>query len=214
MMRLHSRNVMAGLAICTVMSLVGCGAAKLPESVENNSLVIDQSGTVTSYRLGVFDKEYYDLGELEAMGREEVAAYNTAHQKGEDTPLVLEKVEEVSGSQGLVMVSYRYDSAETYQTYNERTLFYGTVEQAVSAGYDFAAVNQVLVDPKGQKSMVSSGLKDMIKKHVILLEEGTRVYCPYKVAYISGNAKALEDGSIDTTGVLTEEYPVIIVLDK
>lgn len=214
MMRLHSRNVMTGLAICTVMSLVGCGVAKLPENVESNSLVIDQSGTVTSYTLGVFDREYYDLGELETMGREEVAAYNTAHQKGEDTPLVLEKVEEVSEGEGLVMVSYRYDSAETYQTYNERTLFYGTVEQAVSAGYDFVGVNQVLMDPKGQKSMVASGLQNMTKKHVILLEEATRVYCPYKVAYFSENAKALEDGSIDTTGIFAEEYPVIIVLDK
>ncbi len=215
MMRIHNLRGIAGLLLCAAV-LTGCGAAKLPDTVENTSLSIDRTGAVTSYTVGVFDKEYYDLEELRAMSREEVAAYNTAHQTGDTVPLALEQVAELPGDNGFVVVSYSYDSTQTYQDYHERTLFYGTVEQAVNAGYDFEGMNQVLFDTKGEKSIVSAKLEEsgMAQKHVILLEEQTRVYCPYKVAYISENAGALEDGSIDTTGISETEYPVIIVLDK
>lgn len=214
-MRIHNLRGMAGLLLCTAV-LTGCGVAKLPDTVEHTSLSIDKTGAITSYTVGVFDKEYYDLEELQTMGREEVAAYNTEHQTGDAVPLTLEQVAELPGEDGSVMVSYRYDSAETYRNYHERALFYGTVEQAVEAGYDFDGLNQVLFDTKGDKSIVSKDLEEsgMAKKHVILLEEQTRVYCPYKVAYISENAEVLEDGSIDTAGIFETEYPVIIVLDK
>lgn len=215
MKRIHNLGGMAGLLLGAAV-LAGCGGAKLPDTVENTSLSIEKTGEITSYTVGVFDREYYDLDELETMGREEVAAYNTAHQTGDVAPLFLEQVARLPGDDGMVVVSYRYDSAETYGSFNGRTLFYGTVEQAVKAGYDFEGLNQVLFDTKGEKSIVSAQLETdgMAKKHVILLEEQTRVYCPYKVAYISENADALEDGSIDTTGIFETEYPVIIVLDK
>lgn len=213
MERLHRGKWMTGLALCMAV-FAGCGVAKLPDVIENSSLSIDKTGAVTSYMVDVFDREYYSLDELEAACREDVAFYNQKHQRGDTAPLALEQVSEISQDEGRVLVSYSYDSAETYQTYNERTFFYGTVEQAINAGYDFEALNQVLLDPKGQKSIVSSALKDMTQKHVILLAEATRVYCPYKVAYISENAEELEDGSIDTVGIFPEEYPAIIVLDQ
>lgn len=213
MIRLHSRKLMVGLVL-SMAAFAGCGVAKLPDVVESTSLSIDKTGAITSYMVDVFDRDYYALDELESACREDVAVYNAKHQSGENAPLVLEQVSEVSENEGLVMVSYSYDNAETYQTYNKRTFFYGTVEQAIEAGYDFEALNQVLLSPKGSKSIVSSGLKDIAQKHVILLAEATRVYCPYKVAYISENAEALEDGSIDTAGIFPEEYPVIIVLDQ
>ena len=213
MVKLHNRKITAGLMLCMTV-FAGCSAAKLPDVIENTSLSIDKTGTVTFYEVDVFDKEYYDLDEMEKLGRELAAAYNTEHQTGENAPVVLEEIAEVPGNSGYVMATYSYDSARTYQTYHERTLFYGTVEQAINDGWDFEALNKVLFNAKGDKTIVSSAIKDMSKKHVILLEEQTRVYCPYKVAYISEDARLLEDGSVDTSGVYEEEYPVIIVLDK
>jgi hypothetical protein len=206
---------MAGLMLC-VMVLAGCGAAQVPDVVENTSLIIAKDGAVTSHIVDVFDKDYYDLNGLREMALEETDAYNTAHQSADAALVTVERVEGLPGDDSTVVVTYSYDSADTYSDYNGCKLFYGTVQDATAAGYSFDKMNQVLFDTKGEKSIVSTSLSEgkMAQKHVILLEEPTRVYCPYKVAYVSENAEIKDDGSIDTTGVFAEEYPVIIVLDK
>lgn len=215
MRELHNRKQIAGWMLCLLV-LAGCGAAKVPDVVEDASLIIDRDGGITSYIAGVFDRDYYDIDELKKMVQEEVAAYNTANQTGESALVMLEGVQVPEGGGQSVLVSYSYDSAATYQDYTGNLLFYGTLEEAKKAGWQFEELNQMLYDTGKKKSIVSRELStaDIAKKHVILLAEGTRVYCPYKVAYISENAQALEDGSITTAGVLPEEYPVIIVLDK
>lgn len=210
---LHNRKVMVCFVVCTLM-LAGCGAAKAPETVEDTSLVIDKKGAVTSHVVGVFDRQFHSLDRLRKMAQEEVAAYNTANQTGEATPVTLERVEALAGKEGSVIVTFLYDGARTYEEYSGNSLFYGTVEEAEQDGYHFDKMNQVLYDTKGDKSIVSADIGDMSQKHVIILAEPTKVYAPYKVAYISESARTLEDGSIDTTGVEAKEYPVIIMLDK
>lgn len=215
MIRIHRQISMAGL-IAVVMLLSACGAAKVPDVIENSSLIIKEDGSVTAHVVDLFDKEYYQLDELSRMASQEVAAFNTSHSGTTREAIELEKVERLEGNPDAVIVSMQYDGAESYEEYNGKMLFFGTIAEAENAGYDFSKMNQVLYNPKRDKSMVSSELagEDMEKKHVILLAEQTRVYAPLKVAYMSENAKALEDGSIDTAGISDEEYPVIIVLDK
>lgn len=214
MKAVHKSKLLAGLML-GAMLLAGCsGAAKVPEDVEQTSLVIDKEGVITSHMVDVFDKSHYDLEELREMAAQEVAAYNTANQTGTTAPVTMEQAKNLSDSK--VLVTYNYDSADTYENYNGTTLFYGTITEAESAGYDFESLNQVLYSADGDESMVSSELGDssMREKYVVILTENTLVYCPYKVAYTSENAVLKEDGSVDTTAVLPEEYPVIIVLEK
>lgn len=213
MTALHNRKWMTVLVLGAVL-LAGCGAPTVPDVVEQTSLIIDKEGGVVSHMVDVFDKAHYNLNELREMAGQEVAAFNTANQTGA-TPLVtMNAVETVEGSK--VRVTYSYDSAKTYEAYNNSTLFYGTVAEAKAAGYDFDSLNQVLFDAKGEDSIVSSELDNnkMSDKHVVLLAEKTRVYCPIKVGFASESAVIKEDGSVDTTAVLPEEYPVIVLLDK
>ena len=148
------------------------------------------------------------------MAAEEVANYNTANQVGTTAPITMVEAKKLPNDK--VLVTYDYDGVDTYQNYNQTTLFYGTVAQARQAGFQFDSLNQVLFSADGKESMVSSklGESDKDDKHVVILTESTLVYCPYKVAYASENAIIKEDGSVDTTAVLPEEYPVIILLDK
>lgn len=215
MRELHNRKQIAGWMLCLLV-LAGCGVAKVPDTVTDASLILDSDGRITSYIAGVFDRDYYDINDLKKMAQEEVAAYNTANQTGENALVVLKEVQVPKEGGQSVLVGYSYDSAATYQDYTGNLFFYGTLEEAGKAGWQFEELNQMLYDTRKKKSIVSKELSaaNMAKKHVILLAEGTRVYCPYKVAYISESAQALEDGSISTAGVLPEEYPVIIVLDK
>lgn len=213
MTAVHNRKWLAGL-ILGVAVLAGCGAPKAPDTVEQTSLIIDKEGGITSHMVDVFDKAHYDINELREMATAEVAAYNTANQSGTEAPITMEKVEALQDSK--VLVTYKYRNAKVYETYNDSALFYGTVAEAKAAGYNFDSLNQVLFNAKGDGSMVSGELSDskMADRHVVLLEEKTLVYCPAKVAYASESAVLKEDGSVDTTAMLPEEFPVIIVLDK
>lgn len=212
---IHNRNRIAGLALCVVV-FAGCGVAKVPDAVENTSLIIDKDGGIVSHVVEALDQDYYKLDELKKMAQEEMAAYNTLHQKGEVTPVTLKRVEKLAGDDNSAVVTYSYDSAATYEAYTGNELFYGTVGEAGQAGYRFETQNRKLTDGKGKKSIEVKDLCEsaMAGKHVVLVGEMTRVYCPYRVSYISSDAKVLQDGSIDTTGVSPQDYPVIIVLDK
>lgn len=212
---IHIRKIWVGLALGAVM-LAGCGVAKVPDTIVETSLVIDRDGSVTSHFVGVFDKAYYDLNGLRKMAQEEVAAYNTAGQKGNDAPVVLDQVAEIPESGDSVIASYVFDSARTYENYTGNLLFYGTLGDALEDGFNLAGLGQRLYDVKGSDSIGSKELisAKMAGKHVVILAEGTRVYCPYKIAYLSETASVMEDGSVSTTGVLPEDYPVIIVLSK
>ncbi|MDE7268964.1 MAG: hypothetical protein K2N81_00645, partial [Acetatifactor sp.] len=184
MRELHNRKQIAGWMLCLLI-FAGCGVAKIPDTVSDASLIIDKDGSITSYIAGVFDRDYYDLNDLKKMAQEEVAAYNTANQTGERALVVLKDVQVPEAGGQSVLVSYSYDSADTYQDYTGNLFFYGTVDEARKAGWQFEELNQMLYDTKSKKSIVSKDLSaaNMAKKHVILLAEGTRVYCPYKVAY-------------------------------
>lgn len=194
--------------------LVGCGTPKVPGSVEQTSLIIDAEGGVVSHMVDVFDKGHYDIDELRDMANKEVAEYNTVNQAGTVVPVTMTSVEAIENSK--VRVTYTYNNAKDYAAYNDSLLFYGTVAEAEAAGYDFTTLNQVLFNAKTDDSIVSTELEDskMAEMHVVLLEEKTLVYCPYKVAYASESAIIKEDGSVDTTAMLPEEFPAIILLEK
>lgn len=213
MTAVHNRKWLAGLILGTML-VTGCGAPKVPDTVEQTSLIIEKEGAITAHMVDVFDKAHYDINELREMASAEVAAYNTANQTGATALVSMDKVESLQGSK--VLVTYKYQNAKAYEDYNNSTMFYGTVAEAKAAGYDFGSLNQVLFSAKGDGSMVSAELDSskMAERHVVLLAEKTAVYCPAKVAYASESAVLKEDGSVDTTAMLPEEFPVIIVLEK
>ncbi|MBR1852379.1 MAG: hypothetical protein IJ794_04255 [Lachnospiraceae bacterium] len=216
---LHNRRWIWLLA-AGLMLLSGCdGAAKAPETVTQNSLVIDRDGSVTAHLVDVFDREYYSIDDLSLMAQKEAQTYNQKHA-AKPNAIVLLNIGTVENNANSVIVSYQFKDTEVYTDYMEQTLFYGTAEEAGKAGYDFAQMNRVLYTPSGESSIVSAQLADstgtekLSQKHVVLLEEPALVYCPYRVKYISDGARLMEDGSIDTTGVYADKYPVVIVLDK
>lgn len=216
---LHNRKWIWLLA-AGVMLLSGCdGAAKAPETVTRNSLIIDKDGGVTAHLVDAFDREYYSIDDLSLMAQKEVQTYNQKHA-AKPNAITLLNIGAVGNSAESVIVSYQFKDTEVYTDYMEMALFYGTAKEAAEAGYDFAQMNRVLYAPSGESSIVSekladvTGTENLSEKHVVLLEAPALVYCPYRVKYISDGARLMEDGSIDTTGVYADKYPIVIVLDK
>ena len=102
----------AGLSGLLILSLTGCGqAAKLPETVENTSLVVEKDGKVTSYLVNTFDKDFYNLDGLTQMVEEEAEEFNATHTEATENPMNVKTVQAL-GDGALVQVdSEKLDKA-------------------------------------------------------------------------------------------------------
>lgn len=198
-------------AVCMLVlaaSLTGCNQAKVPETVTETSLVISDKGIVTSYLADVLDKDYYDVSDLTAMAIQEVADYNAEHQKGEVIPVTMEKVATFEGNK--VVVTHKYDSADTYSDYNDSILYYGLFSDAVGNVCD--RIDPNLVNVKDGTKITEEQLQSAQEnKHVIITDAKAVIYCPYGVSYVSEGAVYREDGTVDTSNT---EGTVMILMKK
>ena len=242
---IHSGKTKMWTALCIMAACAllcaGCADSGVPDNISQNSIVIDKDGKITSHIVTEFDEEYYNIDDLKRMMQEDLAAHNTANQTGGTPPIVLESVELMEENSSSVLVTHSYDCAETYEKYTENRLFYGTIEEAMDAGYDFAGINQMLFAVNGDSSMNSEELEaqNMRQKHVIILTDipdgmmldeekdseyfsyvmsylmkSTMVYCPSNALYVSEDADAVNKKEICTSGLSDETNPTIIVLEK
>ena len=203
-MKKISKTVLGAMLMALMMT--GCGEARVPDTIDKPMISIAKSGEVTEYLVGAFSaKDYYSISELSSMAAEEAAQYNTANQTGTVTPVKMEKVEALEDGSGRVCIVYQYDSAESYTGFNEGSLFYGTVGEAASQGYDTGIS---LKSAGSAEDRMLTGDQDA-DRQLIIAPPGVYVYCPGKVEYISENAVMSGDGSVDTTAA---ETPVYILL--
>ncbi len=203
-----SRYKMKAVGACMAAALMmaGCGQTKVPDAVEVTSIAITDKGEVTSYLVEAFDKEYYDLSELTSMANSEVAEYNAENQQGETIPVVVEKVEVLENDSSKVRLIQKYSSTDVFMDYNESVLYYGTVEDAVNAGYD---LDIVLKSVKDSTLLSKEQLLQETDKYLLVTDENAVIYCPKKVTYVSEGAVYREDGTVDATQ--TEGITVILM---
>lgn len=139
----------AGLSGLLILSLTGCGqAAKLPETVENTSLVVEKDGKVTSYLVNTFDKDFYNLDGLTQMVEEEAEEFNATHTEATENPMNVKTVQAL-GDGALVQVVQEFADTDSYAEYNEQDLFYGTRVEALAQGL---TVNRELCKRSGRHS--------------------------------------------------------------
>lgn len=201
----------AGILLC-VLALAGCGQAGLPDVTDRDVLAVDGKGEITFYLVRDFGKEYYDLSGLASMAMEEAAEYNTSHAQGNSIPVAVQKVEALEDGSSRVRITYQYDSMDTFNEYNgsykDGTLFYGTVEEAVAAGYGQA---EPVVSVKDGSFYNALANQEQTGKHIIITDKKAVIYCPYEVAYLSEGAALRSDGSVEASEV---EGSVIILMKK
>ncbi len=196
----------AVIGILAAFLLAGCGQAKVPDKVDVTTLAITGNGAVTSYLVEVFDKEYYDITELTSMAISEAAEYNTQKQSEKTVPVTVDKIEALKDGSQKIVVTYKYDSTDTFSDFNGSVLFYGTVQEALDAGYDF---KETLKSVKDGSTMSKEQLLEETERYVVITDEKAKIYCPEKVTYISEGAVYESDGSVD--GAQTEETVVILM---
>jgi len=189
------KRTAVGACLMAVLLLSGCGVGKAPEAVDNTTLVIHEKGNVTFYLVDDFDKDYYSVSELTNMAVEEANTYNEAAKaSGEEAPVTVKNVEPVATDAARVVVTYEYDSCESFADHNESVLFYGTVAEAVKQGYDLNAAMRKTKD--GSLMSKEELLKDA-DKHLILVEAQAIIYPPGKVQAVTDNVSREGNGPVN-----------------
>lgn len=175
------------------------GCKKAENGQETTGLRIDKNGGVTGCIVESFDKTYYSVEGLEAMIREEIAAYDPSGSGA----VTLQSAEVPEEENDKVIVTIKYASAEDYAKFNETVLFYGTVAQAQAAGYGFDEKMVSVSD--GTKTLTGDDLKTMADSPVLITGEALQVMLPAKAIYVSDGAKLVNSKCVNAvnTGGLT-----------
>ena len=192
----------AGAILCSILCLAmlllgGCGQTEVPDTLSVPAISVTNKGKVTAYLIEDFDKDYYDLKELRAMVDEEVAAFNKNHtsQEGMDAVTVQSLAESTDGSQKVTLVLQFRDTA-AYKDYTGADLFYGTVTQAMEAGYD---LDVQLISTKDGTTIEQTEIQEKGKNHILIAQEKVLIYGPAKPLYISPGTATNEDGSVEVS---------------
>lgn len=189
----------AGLAVVVclwALSLAGCQKSSVPDMPEESTVSVSRKGQISAWFVEEFAEDYYSSSELTEMAVREAAEYNAA-ASGEKPPVTVEKVELLPDSGKKVMVSYQFDGWKSFTAFNDETLFYGTVEEAVKEGF---GTNVILKNAADGRLFAGDQLSRATDSYVIITDVKADIYCPRKVTHISDGVSVNEDGSIDTSG--------------
>ncbi len=189
--------IAAYLVLC-VLFVTGCEQEKVYVPVTVNTVEVAEDGSLIGYIVEAFDKEYYDIQELDNMVRSEMAAYN--EQKASlvtgagRVPIQVEKVIMAEDGSANAVVALKFANADVYKDYMGKDIFYGTVSQAVSTGYILTGMLNNVKDGTvfGTEQIVTDG-----EKSILIVEDTVSIRVNDKVQYLSPNAKLTEEGFVD-----------------
>ena len=186
------------LTLFMIFGLAGCSEKEVIPVTEP-TVEITEDGELIAYLVEDFDKEYYDLGELETMVREEVADFvkdqDLAAEDGKEG-MTVESVAMAADGSKKVVVALRFANSEIYADYFDVEAFFGTVSQAQKAGYGLSAA---LTDVENGEIFTEEDVQKNSKRRILIIEGSVVVRCPKEVLYIGTNASLTEEGFVDCT---------------
>ncbi len=184
--------------ITGLFALSGCGE----RANAVTSVSIDKDGKITNIIYEEFDKDYYDLDELSDMAASEISEYNVEYS----SPKVsLEKAELVEDG-ARARLSMSYESASDYSHFNQVSLFYGTVEEAVNKGY---TISKSLVDASGNK-IDEAFIDEHPDRHIIITTDKSNIKTPYNIEYMSNGVILSDKKEAVVSAVTTDTVQLLL----
>ena len=207
------KNKAIGLAFILFFSalfIAGCSKETVYVPVTANTIEVTENGEIIGYLVEPFDKEYYDIEELTTMVQEEVAQYNTDKKSlagdAGNVPIIVDRISMAEDNSKNVVVSLKFCNAKVYEDYMGTELFYGTVQEAIVAGYD---VDKKLSKVKGGDLLTGDLLQKNYGKKILVLTDTVSVRMPKTVQFLSSNAQLDGFGYVDCTA--NDELKYIII---
>lgn len=182
------------LVLCCILAvftgiLAGCGAKGSAAQAESTTICIDEDGTVTHKIIEPFGKEYYNVEALSSMIQKEIEEYN--EEKGTQAVSIVsaeEFADEETGERK-AFVTMTYASAADYQDFNGKLLFYGTVAEAVEAGYD---INVNLKNVKDDTKLIGKEeIEAMSSSHMVIYEEDVQISLAKQILYVNPECEVI-----------------------
>lgn len=185
---------------CLVSLLAACGQK---DEIQSTNLKISKEGNIISTIVEDFDKTYYTTEGLESMIQDEINSYNA---KKTDA-VSLQSVEIPENMEGKVIVTMSFASSEDYTEFNEEELFYGTISQAIAAGYKLPSK---LISVSDQtKTIGRQDIEAMTDHHVLIMAEKTVVVLPHKAVYISEGVELIGSKKINVANANGLTYVIM-----
>lgn len=177
--------------LCTVlvlMLLAGCGEKQL--SVSTDTLYIKRDGKVEEAAFELFDKEYYDAGELESFAEEEAREYNYKNVRE------AVKVDRVEVTDGVAAAYLSYESINDYIDFNGAEILAGTVKQAMNKEYDFDAT---FVSYDKWEPVDLLEVTKQIDNKIVILDASIDLRIDGTICYVSDNVQKKDKKNVTLT---------------
>lgn len=164
-----------------------------------------KKGAVTVTSVESFDKDYYDAAELQQTIDSEVTAYNDAHGGGVSAG-------DLTVENGTATLEMKYDSAEDYVTFNDQDMFWGTLEEAENAGYDFSGLSGTVNAQDPEESFGEGTARTLAQNRVIVITEPLDILTPSHILYASSCLTIAGSDYATVNGDISETAPAILIL--
>lgn len=168
-----------------VLALSGCTEAE--EDFDETTISVSKRGKVSERIVESFNKDYYDLAELEDEFTRSVMEYNAAMGSEE----IRVKSIELKDSQ--VYVDVDFNGPSDYESFVGENLFVGTVSDAYDNGYSMD-VTLKAVDSQDKIGKVQ--IMGMNDNTIIILSEHVRVKAFKDIAYVSANVDVINSKEV------------------
>lgn len=209
----HYRKAAAFIAACLAWStllLTGCEQEEeVYVPVTANTVEATGDGRLIGYIVEDFEKDYYSITELGDMVRAEIEVYNEENAQlsteAGRAPIIVDKVSMAEDGSAKAVVALNFQSAVVYEDYMGKDIFYGTVSEAVAAGYQLEGK---LAGVKKGETMTAEQITKNGEKHILIVEGAVWIRTNEKVQYLSGNASLTSSKIVD--GNAGEELKFII----
>ena len=168
-----------------VLALSGCSEAE--EDFDETTISVSKRGKVSERIVESFNKDYYDLAELEDEFTRSVMEYNAAMGSEE----IRVKSIELKDSQ--VYVDVDFNGPSDYESFVGENLFVGTVSDAYDNGYSMD-VTLKAVDSQDKIGKVQ--IMGMNDNTIIILSEHVRLKAFKDIAYVSANVDVINSKEV------------------
>lgn len=210
----HFKKLLVVTAVCLILGgvfLAGCEQQeKVYVPVTSNTLEVTEDGRLIAYIVENFDKDYYDINELKQMVDSEIAEYNKEKAalvtEAGRAPVIVDKVMMAEDGSQKAVVALNFQSGAVYEDYMGEEVFFGTVTEAIAAGYELEGV---LKKVKNGEALIGDKLRKNGEKMILIVGDDVVVRTYNDVQYLSNNATLTTNGYVNAT--LEDELKYMII---
>lgn len=188
------KSMMTGVLFLMVLLCSACGNKNLQaDSVEENTLLIKQDGSVQAAILEEFDREYYDIDEAKVFIEDAIEEYNKA--KGKEC-VTFNDLKKSPFDDDKVCLIVTYKDMDTYDDVTGAKIRHLTIDEAVEEGI----IPQELISLKeGNVTDGNAVAEENTQYKVIALSSKFHVMVEGKIKYYT-NAAVLNNAAVQTAG--------------